>query len=186
MLPLPHSTQAYDINDIGQAVGDSTYLVDTASGETRQQGALFQDGAITGLGILPGGLYSAAHAINQQGVAVGWSGLDFRGPDVANATHAVIYNQGRIIDLGVLPGDLNSYAQDINSAGWVVGSSEALDEVARAFLYADGQMYDLNDLIKRNSGWTLRGATGLNDRGQIVGWGLRDGQPRGFLLTPRK
>jgi probable HAF family extracellular repeat protein len=28
-------------------------------------------------------------------------------------------------------------------------------------------------------------ATGINDVGQIVGVGIRDGQPRAFLLNPR-
>ncbi len=186
MLPIPHSSQAYAINDIGQGVGDSSYFIDTGSGETRQLAVLFEGATITILGALPNGRYSAARALNQHGMAVGWSGTGPFNPNVISGTHAVIYQGRTVIDLGVLPGDRSSYAEDINSAGWVVGSSEDPDEVSRAFLYAGGHMYDLNDLIKHNSGWTLGAATGINDRGQIVGWGMRGGEQRGFLLTPRR
>jgi probable HAF family extracellular repeat protein len=42
----------------------------------------------------------------------------------------------------------------------------------------------LNTLIRPNSGWVLNTATGINVWGQIVGSGMRNGQPHGFLLTP--
>jgi probable HAF family extracellular repeat protein len=42
----------------------------------------------------------------------------------------------------------------------------------------------LNDLIPRDSDWTLESARGINDRGQIVGQGQHHGQERAFLLTP--
>src|SRR3712207_9335136 len=63
----------------------------------------------------------------------------------------------------------------------------------RSFLWADangngagdaGEMRDLNTVLPVNSGWILTDATGINDRGQIVGHGLFNGQTRAFLLTP--
>jgi probable HAF family extracellular repeat protein len=46
-------------------------------------------------------------------------------------------------------------------------------------------MQDLNSLIAPAPGWTLVEATAINDRGQIVGFGVNpDGQGRAFLLTP--
>ena len=54
-----------------------------------------------------------------------------------------------------------------------------------AFLYSGGVMTDLNTLIPSNSGWTLDGATGINDLGQICGTGVNpSGQTDAFLLTP--
>ena len=43
----------------------------------------------------------------------------------------------------------------------------------RAFLYSDGTMYDLNDLVSSNSGtgWVLIEGRGINERGQIAGNG---------------
>jgi probable HAF family extracellular repeat protein len=48
---------------------------------------------------------------------------------------------------------------------------------------ANGQV-DLNELIPTGSGWELKEATDINDSGQIVGYGVKDGQTRAFLLTP--
>ena len=48
----------------------------------------------------------------------------------------------------------------------------------------DGQATDLNTLLPSGSGWTLLAATGINDLGQIVGYGTYDGNNQGFLLTP--
>jgi hypothetical protein len=45
-----------------------------------------------------------------------------------------------------------------------------------AFLYSNGQMSDLNDLIDPTLGITLADATAINDRGQIVA--------DHYLLTP--
>jgi len=46
-------------------------------------------------------------------------------------------------------------------------------------------MYDLNSLIDPSLGWVLQEATGINDSGQIVGYGTGpSGQTDAFLLTP--
>ncbi len=43
---------------------------------------------------------------------------------------------------------------------------------------------NLNSLIPSGSGWRLLEATDINDAGQIVGYGLKDGQVRAFRLDP--
>ena len=58
------------------------------------------------------------------------------------------------------------------------------DESNDAFLYSDGQMQDLNDLIPADSGWNLTDASAINTSGQIVGEGVVDGNVRAFLATP--
>jgi len=45
-------------------------------------------------------------------------------------------------------------------------------------------MQDLNNLIDPNLGWTLTNAVGINDNGQICGYGQYGGQQEAFLLTP--
>jgi hypothetical protein len=42
----------------------------------------------------------------------------------------------------------------------------------------------MTPLISSGDGWVLTNASDVNDRGQIVGQGLYQGQLRGFLLTP--
>jgi len=48
-----------------------------------------------------------------------------------------------------------------------------------------GRYTDLNSLVPASSGWTLEQATGINDRGQIIGVGQHRGKRGAFLLTPR-
>ena len=45
-------------------------------------------------------------------------------------------------------------------------------------------MTDMNTLIAPGSGWLLRGATALNDYGDIVGTGFYHQAPAGFLAIP--
>ena len=46
-------------------------------------------------------------------------------------------------------------------------------------------MGDLNNDIRSDSGWTLEDALGINDTGQIVGYGTNpSGQMDAFVLTP--
>jgi probable HAF family extracellular repeat protein len=52
------------------------------------------------------------------------------------------------------------------------------------FLWEEGEMWNLNDLIPSGAGWYLTRPTALNDRGQIVGFGVKDGKGKAFLLTP--
>jgi probable HAF family extracellular repeat protein len=66
----------------------------------------------------------------------------------------------------------------INDSGQIVGGSN------EAFLYSGGVMYNLDSLTP-GSGWELSDATGINNSGQIVGYGLNPaGQTHAFLLNP--
>ena len=54
-----------------------------------------------------------------------------------------------------------------------------------AFVSTNGaRMQDLNRLIPTNTGWVLLQANGINDAGQIVGYGTIRGQDHAFVLTP--
>jgi probable HAF family extracellular repeat protein len=107
--------------------------------------------------------------------------------------HAVIWRGASVEDLGTLGDGTHSAALGINSQGDVVGVSDTGDytcpsacfPVQHAFLYREGVMRDLNDLIPVDSGWELVVATAINDSGQIVASG-RDaaGWNRALLLNP--
>ncbi len=144
-------------------------------------------GSMTIIGNLGGSVQntiSKANAISSTGIVVGESSL---GDPLDNTLqHAFRYTLGgSMTDLGTLGGD-RSYALAVNSAGLIVGDSELVpnDSTHHAFSFVSGgTMIDLNTLIPGNSGWTLLGATGVNDSGQIVGYGSINGQIHGYVLT---
>lgn len=101
-----------------------------------------------------GGRYTEPAAINAGGQIVG---TDVTGLDV----YAFLYSGGVEQNLGILPGYNGSYATGINSAGQVVGYCEP--HPGGAFLYGNGNLTDLNNLLAAGSGWTLDSAYAIND-----------------------
>jgi probable HAF family extracellular repeat protein len=92
--------------------------------------------------------------------------------------------------LSPLKEDTESAAYAINDAGVVVGRSALPHpDVATQLLHEaatrwdNGTPTDLNTLITV-PGWSLQTAVGVNNRGEIVGTGMFNGQRHGFLLTP--
>lgn len=152
-----------DINDSGQIAG---YSAGTINNVSVQRAFLYKDGIVTPLSSL-GGNQSLAIAINKWGQIVGQSS-----PASEHGIRACLWTNGVITDLGTL-GGTESMARDINSYGHVVGLSytNGISGPQHAFLYVGGQMIDLNNLLPRNSGWELTGATGINDKGQVSGYG---------------
>jgi probable HAF family extracellular repeat protein len=177
ILDLGAGSSANSINDSAQVVGNSP------ADDEWNHAFLYTGGVMQDLGTLVG-LESNAIAINNTGQIVGTSKA---ANDPDGNDHAVLYSGGGWQDLGSLAGD-QSEARSINIYGEVVGWSTLVlgNGFPHAFLYKNGRMHDLNDLIPSNSGWELLQANGVNDAGQIVGYGnINGGRPHAFLLTPK-
>ncbi len=163
--------------------------------------SLWHSGAFQALPLVPNFNYASATGVNDSGMASGmgftYDFTEFEDPH-ANG-HAVFFNNGAVTDLGTLPADRNSAALGINNSGTVVGYSttqtpdvslftSALLELAsassHAFVYTNGAMYNLNNLLVNGSGWQLTAAAAINNAGQIVGTGIIQQQQHAFLLTP--
>ncbi len=167
------------INDLGVVVGLSE------AGGGGFSAVAWVGGSIRDLGRPANFTRSEANAINNLGDVVGESQTAVSG----SIHRATLWANGDIVDLGELPGVQDySLAYDINDDRQIVGYSvgEPLGSLGRrATLWDDGQLLDLNNLIDPNSGWLLYHADGINNRGEIIGFGRSPrGTDEGFLLTP--
>jgi probable HAF family extracellular repeat protein len=81
---------------------------------------------------------------------------------------------------------VNGCCKTINDRREIVGFMFSSDpnSPSHAFLWKDGVMVDLNDLISKDSPWLLQSAAGISDSGQIAGQGLINGEVHAFLATP--
>jgi probable HAF family extracellular repeat protein len=171
----------WGINDNGDIVGQ--YYPDSSS---PSQAFLYSGGVLKTLGTL-GGIGAIAYGVSPGGEVVGQSTITGN-----NISHAFSYSGSSMTDLGIIsgePSNNNSLAVAVNSSGEIVGEVYPTNSNSyTAFVYLNGQMFDLNSLIPTNLGWNLMQATGVNDSGQIVGWGTLNGGGAGtyynFLLTP--
>jgi len=92
-----------------------------------------------------------------------------------------LHHDGWFERLPALDGGTGSVPSGINLQGDVVGTSTVgSGGPNHAFLYTHGKLVDLNDLVEPSL-TLLTGATGINDKGQIVANGLNGGV---YVLTP--
>ena len=137
-------------------------------------------GPMVDLGNLGGTGNSEALGINDSGQVVGASSISGE-----TVYHAFLYPYpgGPMQDLGTLGGN-KSVAYGINNSGQVVGWSLTSSGQRHAFLYADGQMQDLNNITDNlPPGVILDLPRAINDKGWIVGW-TSGAYQHAFLLTP--
>jgi hypothetical protein len=116
--------------------------------------------------------YSSAVAINGAGHILLQVGSD-----------GYLYAAGQLKRLELAPKGFNSI-QGMNNCDAVVGGFGPEGEHYRAFLWSPTQGFrDLNSLLPADSGWKLKSADAINDRGEIVGTGALHGEVSGFLLS---
>jgi|GEM_PF-2003658 len=77
----------------------------------------------------------------------------------------------------------------INAQGEMVGimwDSDQTGATEHAFIFdTTNGVRDLNALIDPSSGWVLNFARDINDKGQVVGYGEKNGLKRGFFMDPK-
>jgi probable HAF family extracellular repeat protein len=183
------ASAATAINDEGQVVGISGDC-DQAVGRFSARHAVLWDknGKVTEIPNLGGTTWHTPMAINERGDVVGFSNPAGPGdPEGDFIAHAFFWSNGAAVaeDLDVLDGDAFSQAMAINAQGQVVGVSFGGANGPRAFLWKDGVLTNLNDLVDIVPD-VLLSAQDINDAGQITGR-VRDdatGQILAFVATP--
>ncbi len=116
------------------------------------------------IGPLPGAINSEVLDLNELGDAVGRSGY------ADNSVEAMLYVDAtrELIGLGFLVGNY-SYANAVNDARQVVGTANA-GGVVHAFLWQEGSLHDLNDLVASSSEpfEYLSNAVAIDNQGRIA------------------
>ena len=170
-----------DGKGIGEFVPQAGSASGTLVGLTIQKDqvvpAAFKDGKI---GVLPqakGFQMTIPMAANDKDVFVG------AGVDSERQVKPVGWANGK---MGILPvpGGKQGLALGINSQNQVVGVIEAANGEGHAAVWLKGKVIDLNDLIEKREGWTLVEARGINNKGFIIGTGIKDGHVGALLVGP--
>ena len=101
-----------------------------------------------------------------------------------------VFEDGTFTDLETLPGYDVIAGFDLNNDSIVVGIARAVNSSSGpdvGFIWQDGVMRNLNDLVPPKFGLTIGRARGINNAGQITGSGTGpDGNSVAFLLTPNE
>lgn len=164
---------AADINNKSQIVGIS----DIGGALSYDHGFLWQDGVMTDLGVLNGAEISFANGINDKGDIVG-SCITNGEPEIA-----VLWEGEQITQLEPPYQGKRYRALDINNNGVIIGVTQNASNYDVACVWIDGVAVDLNSYVG-GSGWQLRSANAINDRGVITGYGIFNGITRGYIMIP--
>ncbi len=142
-------SEAGAINVKGQIVG-------TSSVGGNDHAFFWQDGKMFDLGTLPGDTSSRALAINKRGQILGYSG----------SFHPFLW-EGGVMQALSLP----CCAQQLNDKGAILGS----DRTAGAWVWEEGNVTWLGPMFPGTPYQLRTYATAINNRGQVVGYGISAG-----------
>jgi probable HAF family extracellular repeat protein len=188
MMQLPPypgdpDSAATAINDRGQVIGISGLCANAVGGASAVHALLWENGQPTDLGNLGAQAWNTPVSLNNRGEVVGFA------YNTENNAQGFWWTaeSGSMQALPFIGNDNSSAAYDINEKGQIVGISNGGTEPygARAFLYENGMMMDLNGLVQGESSLYLFLAQGINDDGEIVGTAINEsGEEVGFLAVP--
>ncbi|MBD3667059.1 MAG: DUF3466 family protein [Kangiella sp.] len=176
-----------DINEAGMALGYSDAFLNATTFTIKSFVFDTSNGEISELPTFENS-YTFAQGLNVHGEIVGSVQLTLSDTLQEAFYYDLSSGSEELTFLGFLQPEFNdSRARSINDNGQIVGraliSAPTLNEHA-AFIYENNEMKNLNELIACDSGWKLTEATDINNAGQIVGFGVKDGEIRAFRLDP--
>jgi probable HAF family extracellular repeat protein len=190
LRPLPgtrdSATAATALNDFGQVVGISG-ICDQAVGRfSAIHSVLWEHGKPIDIGDFGGVAWNTPMAINQRGDVVGFANASEADGGNFNPRAFLWTRSQGIRNLHALPGDVTSQATGINEWRQIVGQSCDAGDNCRGFLWQNGEMTDLQDLVIGDYDDVITTANDIDDLGRITGQAFDPdtGQFFAFLATP--
>jgi uncharacterized membrane protein len=166
-LPGMPTTEVFNINDIGQQVGEFQDALGIQHGYVTDE-----RGVLTAIDF-PGATATAAEGINNHGDIVG---IYFDG---AGVIHGFLQQNGVLTSID-FPGAILTFPIEINDGGQIVGEYRSADRGIHGFLLDNGQFSTIDH--GPTAGRTaLSFASGINNRGELVGPFFDPRTFRGFL-----
>jgi uncharacterized membrane protein len=203
--------RAFHINDRNQLVGESmpvgrsvmqptvwngddpTSLQNCCSGTATSNN---NQGLIVGLSYDQAGRYSAtlwegARPLRIIGPTEQFSsaiGINSRGHVPIETPRSVYLYRNHQLEEISLSKQFPNQARGLNDCDVLVGSFGPFTDALRAFRWdAKHGFEDLNNRLPSNSGWTLKYASAINNRGEIVGRAEKEREDAtGYLLIPKR
>lgn len=186
-LPPDPDSAATAINDRGQVVGISGLCSVAVGGASAEHALVWENGVPHDLGNIGGKAWNTPVAINNHGVIVGFANTS-GDEHAALAPTAFIWTRSNGMQpIAPYGSDTNNIAFDLNESNQVVGqSANSNTGAARAFLWQNGVVSDLNLLVVGPTSLNLVLAQGINDAGEITGTAVdtTTGEAVGFLAVP--
>ncbi len=164
------------INESGQIVG--------SGGSGQDNAYLWDGGVLTNLHDDPsvGGVTSRAWGITDAGLIVGEVQFEISDPEEPAAWVDLV--PVKLVPEIARP---QGVATAANGRGQIVGYFADLDDLNspfRGFIWEGGERTELLDLVRPELGWEILYPFDINESGQIVGGGIRNGQlGRAFIMT---
>ena len=151
------------------AVNNAGVVVGVSETATNAVAVKWENGVVAALGVA--GATTIARDISDSGYIAGFSQL----------SHASGYTEGFLIKDGATsyfaaPGADSTQPRAVNESGSVVGTAFR-DGRREAFLYRDGQVFSLSDLIG-SSPWASSEGLGITDDGRLFVLGYNDNYDR--------
>jgi probable HAF family extracellular repeat protein len=173
LRPLPGSgdtvTAATALNDFGQVVGISGVCDQAVGRFSAIHSMLWDHGRPIEIGDFGGVAWNTPMAINQRGDVVGFANAsEADGGNLNPRAFLWTRNQG-LRNLGAVPGDVTSQATGINEWRQIVGQSCDASDNCRGFLWQNGVMTDLQDLVVDDYDDVITTANDIDDLGRITG-----------------
>jgi len=178
ILGTPWS-EATGINDSGLITGwmGTGTIIDA-------HGFILDGEEVLDIGVIAGGYTAVPKAINNCGEVCGTGYIEDEDPP-GFVRHGFFWDGAQMHDIGTIPPFRESFGYDVSDYGQVVGYLYLQNHPYHAFLWQDGAMFDLNNLVPPDFDLNLEVARAINDEGQIVAITTNDdGMTITILLTP--